>query len=63
MRALALLVATKKGAWIYHGDVSRREWRVGRAMPEEIGDIGFPIVVHPLDPDTAWVFPMDGTDV
>ena len=27
-----------------------------------VGDIGFPIVLHPRDPDTAWVFPMDGTD-
>lgn len=41
-----------------------REWRrVGESMPEDVGDIGFPIVVHPADPDTAWVFPMDGTDV
>jgi hypothetical protein len=37
--------------------------RVGRAMPAEVGDIGFPIALHPRDPDTAWVFPMDGTDV
>ena len=36
---------------------------VGEAMPEGVGDIGFPIVVHPRDPDTAWVFPMDGTSV
>jgi len=28
-----------------------------------VGDIGFPMVVHPHDADTAWVFPMDGTDV
>lgn len=35
--------------------------RVGRNMPEDIGDIGFGIVTHPADPDTAWVFPMDGT--
>ena len=28
-----------------------------------VGDIGFPIELHPRDPDTAWVFPMDGTDV
>ena len=27
-----------------------------------IGDIGFPMVLHPRDPNTAWVFPMDGTD-
>lgn len=32
-------------------------------MPAEVGDIGFPMVVHPRDPDTAWVFPMDGTAV
>jgi photosystem II stability/assembly factor-like uncharacterized protein len=32
-------------------------------MPREVGDIGFPIELHPRDPDTAWVFPMDGTDV
>ena len=37
--------------------------RIGRKMPKKIGDIGFPIVVHPRDADTAWVFPMDGTDV
>jgi hypothetical protein len=32
-------------------------------MPKRIGDIGFPIVLHPTDPDRAWVFPMDGTTV
>ena len=32
-------------------------------MPKQVGDIGFPLVVHPRDPDTAWVFPMDGTQV
>ena len=25
--------------------------------------IGFPMVTHPHDPETLWVFPMDGTDV
>jgi photosystem II stability/assembly factor-like uncharacterized protein len=49
---------------IYRIDRPSNQWRrVGRAMPEAVGDIGFPIVVHPKDPDTAWVFPMDGTDV
>jgi hypothetical protein len=43
----------RKGRWV----------RIGRAMPEEVGDIGFPLVLHPRDPDTVWVFPMDGTDV
>jgi hypothetical protein len=32
-------------------------------MPAEIGDVGFTIVPHPRDADTAWVFPMDGADV
>ncbi len=32
-------------------------------MPDDVGDIGFPVELHPRDPDTAWVFPMDGTDV
>ncbi|HEX4619954.1 MAG TPA: hypothetical protein VH208_00175, partial [Myxococcaceae bacterium] len=40
------------------------EWtRIGRNMPEKVGDIGFPMVVHPGDPDAAWVFPMDGSGV
>ena len=34
--------------------------RIGDNMPREVGDIGFPIELHPRDPDTAWVFPMDG---
>ena len=49
---------------IYRLDRPGETWqRIGKNMPEEIGDIGFPIVVHPRDPDTAWVFPMDGTTV
>ena len=32
-------------------------------MPAKVGDVGFPMVLHPRDPDTCWVFPMDGTDV
>jgi len=32
-------------------------------MPKSVGDIGFPLVVHPRRDDTAWVFPMDGTSV
>jgi photosystem II stability/assembly factor-like uncharacterized protein len=49
---------------IYRLDRPATRWqRVGRNMPAEIGDIGFGIVLHPRDPDTAWVFPMDGTSV
>jgi hypothetical protein len=46
------------------GDPSQDAWqRIGRKMPKRVGDIGFPMVVHPHDADTAWVFPMDGTTV
>ena len=49
---------------IYRLDRPSDEWvRIGKKMPKRTGDIGFPIVVHPRDADTAWVFPMDGTDV
>lgn len=49
---------------IYRLDRPSNEWtRVGSAMPKRVGDIGFPMVVHPRDADTAWVFPMDGTTV
>ena len=37
--------------------------RIGARMPKKVGDIGFPLVLHPRDPATVWVFPMDGTSV
>ncbi len=49
---------------IYRMERPTGRWeRIGRAMPKKVGDIGFPIVLHPRDPDTAWVLPMDGTTV
>jgi hypothetical protein len=49
---------------VYRLDLPSDTWvRVGRNMPKQVGDIGFPLVLHPRDPDTAWVFPMDGTSV
>ena len=49
---------------IYRLDRPSTRWtRIGDNMPGDVGDIGFPIELHPRDPDTAWVFPMDGTDV
>jgi photosystem II stability/assembly factor-like uncharacterized protein len=49
---------------IYRIDRPEKTWiRIGDNMPRDVGDIGFPIELHPRDPDTAWVFPMDGTDV
>ncbi len=49
---------------IYRLDRPSNEWmRIGKNMPKQVGDIGFPMVVHPRDADTAWVFPMDGQSV
>jgi photosystem II stability/assembly factor-like uncharacterized protein len=49
---------------IYRIDRPGTRWeRIGNAMPAEIGDVGFPMTLHPRDADTAWVFPMDGTMV
>jgi photosystem II stability/assembly factor-like uncharacterized protein len=49
---------------IYRLDRPGRHWqRVGKAMPSEVGDVGFPLVVHPRERDTVWVFPMNGETV
>jgi photosystem II stability/assembly factor-like uncharacterized protein len=49
---------------IYRLDRPSTEWmRIGKTMPKRVGDIGLPMVVHPRDPDTVFVFPMDGTTV
>lgn len=49
---------------IYRMDRPDGTWvRVGENMPDAVGDIGFPMELHPRDPDTVWVFPMDGTEV
>jgi photosystem II stability/assembly factor-like uncharacterized protein len=49
---------------IYRLDRPSNRWvRIGKSMPKRVGDIGFPVVVHPRDAETVWVFPMDGTTV
>jgi hypothetical protein len=49
---------------IYRMDRKEGTWiRIGENTPKEVGDIGFPLVLHPRDPQTVWVFPMDGTEV
>jgi len=49
---------------IYRLDRAASRWtRIGDNMPKDIGDIGFPIALHPRDAKTAWVFPMDGGTV
>jgi photosystem II stability/assembly factor-like uncharacterized protein len=49
---------------IYRLDRPGTRWsRIGRKMPKAVGDIGFPLVLHPRDPEALWVFPMDGSGV
>jgi BNR-Asp box repeat protein len=49
---------------IYRMERSNGRWeRIGTNMPKKVGDIGFPLVLHPRDPNIVWVFPMDGTTV
>ena len=36
---------------------------IGQGMPKDVGNIGFPMTLHPRRIDTAWVLPMDGSDV
>ena len=49
---------------IYRLDRPDTTWtRIGEQMPRDVGDVGFAIELHPRDPDTVWVMPMDGTDV
>ncbi len=46
---------------IYRMDRGEGQWvRIGTNLPKQINDHGFPIVLHPRDPDTAWVFPVEG---
>ena len=49
---------------VYRLDRPGEVWeRIGEAMPKDVGDIGFTVVPHARDAETAWVWPMDGTDV
>lgn len=49
---------------IYRMDRPDDRWvRIGESMPKSVGDIGFPLVLHPRDPETVWVIPMDGSTV
>lgn len=48
---------------IYRRDGDSAWVRIGRSMPKSVGDIGFPLVVHPRNDKTLWVLPMDGTMV
>ncbi len=49
---------------IYRLDRPATRWtEIGTSMPKSVGSIGLPLVLHPRDPETLWVFPMDGTSV
>src|SRR5208282_2483541 len=44
---VVVLVATRKGAWLYHGDGKRRSWRVDG--PHFLGHIVSHVVLDPRD--------------
>jgi len=47
----------------YRMDRAEGVWkRIGENLPKEhgISDYSFPIALHPRDPDTVWLFPLDG---
>lgn len=47
---------------IYRMDRSEGQWvNIGRNLPKVVSDHSYPIVLHPRNPDVAWVFPLDGT--
>lgn len=53
------------GVFRFDADLDRVWHRVGQRAEgagDERDDAGFPIVVHPADPDCAWTFPMDGSE-
>ena len=46
-RGVVVLVATRKGAWLYHGDAGRKTWRVNG--PHFLGHIVHHMVLDPRD--------------
>src|SRR5256712_13354281 len=46
-RPVLVLVATRKGAWLYHGDAKRKTWRVDG--PHFLGHIVNHLVLDPRD--------------
>ncbi len=47
---------------IYRMDRAEGVWvNIGQNLPKVVSDHSYPIVLHPRDPDTAWVFPLDGS--
>src|SRR3989304_4490021 len=46
-RRVVVLVATRKGAWLYHGDAARKNWRADG--PHFLGHVISHLVVAPRD--------------
>src|SRR5450755_4664644 len=46
-RPVLLLVATRKGAWLYHGDAARKTWRADG--PHFLGHVISHLVLDPRD--------------
>ncbi len=47
---------------VYRMDRADGVWiNIGKNLPKAVSDHSFPIVVHPRDPETAWLFPLDGS--
>ena len=46
-RGVVVLVATRKGAWLYHGDAARKTWRA--SGPHFLGHIVHHMVLDPRD--------------
>ncbi len=46
-RRVLLLVATRKGAWLYHGDAARKTWRADG--PHFLGHVVSQLVLDPRD--------------
>jgi len=46
-RSVVVLVATRKGAWLYHGDAARRNWRADG--PHFLGHVISQMVLDPRD--------------
>ena len=45
---------------VYRSDDGADSWTsIAAGLPS---DFGFPVVTHPREPDTAWVFPLEGAD-
>ena len=46
---------------VYAMDRKKGVWEnIGKKLPKPYSDHSYPIVTHPRDPDTVWIFPLDG---